>query len=289
MKLRNTRTPARPDGVLCRRGFSILEVLLAVGALAIIAGLGIMSVSQTTNSSKRAKLESDISTLNAAVQMYLVNGGDLSGAATPNDVLAKMKTVVTAAQAERQINVLTGSMIDRRLVAEMQTTTEAATGEPRVYWNASDQVFQLATSGGVGVKRFVLDPTMASVAVQTESRNSGVMEFAASSGWVWDHTNNWTTDSSLVPTGVSTNPFPDPPDPPATTAGTANAGTATAGTATSTAGTATAGEDTVSTDTGGDGTAGSSTAGTATSGDDGTPPDPPRLPTPVLDTPGVPT
>ena len=266
------------------RAFSFLEVLIAVGVLAVVASIGVMAMSGVSNGAKVAKLESDIATLNGAVKAYVSSGGDLGSAATANDVLAKMKTVVTAANARTQINPLTGSMIDRRLVAEMQTAAEAATSEPRVHWDQANQEFVISTNGGAGVKRFVLDETLANAAIQTESRDGGAMKFASSSGWVWDNSNNWTTDMALVPTGVNTNPFPDPPPPASATAGTATAGTETAGT--STAGSSTAGTSTAGTATAGTSTAGTSTSGTATAGDDGTPPDPPRLPYPIITPPG---
>ena len=252
------------------RAFSTLEVLIAVGVLAVVAAVGVMAMSGVTKGSKVAKLESDIATLNGAVKTYVASGGNFSGATTVNEVLAKMKTVVTAAQAKTQINPLTGSVIDRRLVAEMQTVAEAATSEPRVYWNPAEQSFTLANSGGVGVKRFVLDESLSGVAIQTEGRDGGSMAFNSSNGWVWNNSGQWTTDSTLTPSGVNTTPFPSPPPPASATAGTATAGTATAGTAT--AGSATAGTS----------TAGTSTGGTATAGDDGTPPDPPRLPWPQV-------
>ena len=51
-------------------------------------------------------------------------------------------------------------MIDRRLVAEMQTVREASTTQPRTLWNEAGHVFEVRNSGAVGVKRFRLDPAL---------------------------------------------------------------------------------------------------------------------------------
>ncbi len=252
-------------------GFTLVEVLIAVAILAVISAAGVMAVNRSTENAREAKLSTDIVSLNEAVQVYLASGGDLSTATTPNDVLAKMKTIVSNADSKTSINPLTGSMIDRRLVAEMQTLGEAGTSKPRVYWNSTDQRFSMATTGGVGVRRFTFDNSLASVPIQTETRDPGAMKFAATEGWVWDYRTDWGDDPRWTPSGIGTTPFPDPPTTPPTTAGTATAGTATAGTAT--AGTSTAGTATTGTATSGTATAGSS---------DGTPPTPPRLPYPIV-------
>jgi len=262
-------------------GFTLVEVMLAVGVLAVMSAIGVMAVNRNTERTREAKLQTDIVSLNEAVQVYLASGGDLSSASTPNEVLNKMKTVVANADAETSLNVLTGSMIDRRLVAEMQTLSEAGTSKARVYWNSTDQRFTMANTGGVGVKKFTFDDSLASVAIQTEARDPGVMEFSSTDGWVWDYRTDWGEDTRWTPSGIGTTPFPDPPPTPPTTAGSATAGTATAGTATAgtaTAGTATAGSDDSGDDDGGDDDGG----GGDDSGDDGTPPDPPRLPYPIV-------
>ena len=254
---------------LPRGGFTLVEVLIAVGILAAISAVGVLAINRSTENAREAKLATDIVVLNEAVQVYMASGGDLSKATTPNEVLTKMKTIVSKAAAETSVNVLTGSMIDRRLVAEMQTLREAGTSAPRVYWNSTDQRFTLATSGGVGVKRFVFDNALAAVPIKTEVRDPGTMQFASKEGWVWDYRTNWREDSRWTPSGIGTTPCPDPPPPPPTTAGSATAGTATAGSATG--GTATAGSD--------DGSGGDSGGD---SGGETTPPIPPRLPYPVV-------
>ncbi len=252
-------------------------MLVAVGILAVLSAIGVLAVNRSTENARGAKLETDTASLNEAVQVYRASGGDLSSVLTPNDVLTKMKTVVSAADAATSINPLTGSMIDRRLVAEMQNSSEASSGKPRVYWSTTEQRFTVANSGGVGVKRFTFDNSLGSAAIETETRDAGVMKFAATEGWVWDHRTDWAEDARGTPSGISTTPFPDAPHSPPTTAGTATAGTATAGTATAMVGTATAESETAGSDDGGGG---------EDSGDDGIPPDPPRLPYPIVTPPG---
>jgi prepilin-type N-terminal cleavage/methylation domain-containing protein len=72
------------------KAFPLIEVLIAVAVLAAVATIGLMAMNGASEGSKRAKFESDIATLNGAGQMYFASSGDLSGAATSNDALAKM-------------------------------------------------------------------------------------------------------------------------------------------------------------------------------------------------------
>lgn len=183
-------------------GFSTIEILVALGVIAVIAAIGIQMFSSASKGLQSSKLESDTATLNRAVTMYLASGGDLSTTRDPSQVLAKLKTISSPDRIKTQINPITGSLIDHRLVAEMQSESEAMSDQPRAYWNAGDKAFEIVTVGNSpGVKRFTFDEKAVAGEIQVDSRKSGSMQFASESGWIWDHGNR-TPDSGLEPTRV---------------------------------------------------------------------------------------
>ena len=66
---------------------------------------------------------------------------------------------------------LTGSFVDPRTMAVMQTASEAATEEPRVIWNASTKRLQVTHSGSAGARKFVLDGGTAVAAAEEVRRD----------------------------------------------------------------------------------------------------------------------
>ena len=187
---------------------------MVVGALAALGGVGFLAFSDVEKGASSAKIQSDVATLNEAVTMYVASGGSLSGVQTPSQVLAKLKTQKDAASAKTSIVPVTGSMIDRRLVAEMQTVREAATTQPRALWNEVKQRFEVRTSGVVGVKRFRLDPALSDAEIITEARGDEFYAFNSSGGWVWDKAGNQSdplSEAQVAPSSVQRTAFPDAP------------------------------------------------------------------------------
>ncbi len=165
------------------QGFSLIEVLAVLAALAVISSLGYVAVTNTKTASNSTKLESDVASLNRSVQIFESSGGSLSGLTTPAAVLEKLKT---KADASKMLGV-TGSVLDARIYAVNQTSEEAATSSKRAVWNATDKKFQVTTSGGVGVKEFRLDEALASAEATTDSSRTAIKETSTGSGWVWDN------------------------------------------------------------------------------------------------------
>ncbi len=196
------------------RAFSALEMLATVGGLGIVATVAIVTITPLLADVRKVRLENQVAALNDAVKAYLSQGGDLSAASTPAQVLAKLKT--TASNTE-YIAGYGGSFVDPRLDVKMQTTAEAAAPEWRALWDGTDNLFVMQDTGDVGVKEFILNEALAN-AVSSEHRNQA-MDLAHEDDWIWDFTDLATPTISISP-AVDANdvtPAPAPVDPDALT------------------------------------------------------------------------
>lgn len=183
-------------------GFTLVEVLLVVGMLAIMGGVAIVAVGNTREATRVSKLQSDVATINAAIQAYRINGGStLAVDATPDDILQHLKAFASDATAST-IPGLRGSFVDRRLTTDPQTAAEAASSQPRALWNGVR--FVVASSGPVGVKNFLLDDAAAGAAVQKEDRTP--MLKTQDNGWVWAY-----VEPTPAASGLGTGPSGGPP------------------------------------------------------------------------------
>ena len=164
-------------------GFTMIEVLAVLAALALVTTVGYVTVTNTSTTAQTSKLESDVDSINRSIQIFQSGGGSLAGLATTDDVLAKLKT-----KGDRSKTLgVTSSSLDARVYAVNQTTAEAATSSKRAVWNSSLGRFQIATSGGVGVKEFRLNPDLASSSPTTDTNRSSTKGVASGNGWVWDN------------------------------------------------------------------------------------------------------
>ena len=260
-----------------RGGFSYVEVTVAVVIVAILASIGLAMVSKTRVSVIDTKLRTDVTKLNQIISLYLGDGGSLDSATTAQEVLDKLKTVRTNADAKRQVGALTGRGVDVRLTARMQTSAERASTSPRALWNASTKRFDIVTTQNLaGIADFVLDDSLLTVNYPTETRTRTTMLYNGNNGWVWIEGTNtaagFLSPIDKMPPASTENLF-DPTVPPVTstttTSGSTTSGTTTSGTTTSgttTSGTTTSGTTTSGTTTSGTTTSGTTTSGTTTSG-----------------------
>ncbi len=166
------------------QAFTLVEILLVMAAVAILSGAAIVAVGNARESTRVGKLESDVATINAAIQAYLVNGGSLPVSATPQQILARLKTTADATSAPT-IPGLRGSFVDRRLTTDMQTAGEAGTTQTRALWDGANRRFVIMASGAAGVKNFRLDDTIGGNDFGTETRTPPLK--VADDGWVWDY------------------------------------------------------------------------------------------------------
>ena len=167
-----------------RRGFTIMEMMIALSTIAIIATTSLQVASRITQKAESAKLDSDMKVLNSAATIYQKFGGDLSEAADSNRVLQKLITIANSEYADR-IPGLSGSMIDPRLRGIKQTEAEADSNQERILWNKDLAQFEKATSGPAGIKEFILDDSY--VHEDLEEDRDFAMLYSDDSGWLWSY------------------------------------------------------------------------------------------------------
>lgn len=198
---------------------SLVEVLLAIGAIAIVSTLGVAAWANVNRNAQHQKVETDVRTLNSAISMYLASGGKLDGITEPSAVLAKLKTSRSKDQRRQHAGGGSGRLVDPRIAA---VPVPESSWKRRAVYQAASSRFE-AVSTGPGVE-FVLDPSIAETAATIEDRDLGTVKYASASGWVWDHA---ATVNPSAPSGPSqfhtdpgvkdtspVDPAPDPdPDP----------------------------------------------------------------------------
>ena len=187
--------------------FSLLETLIALAVIGILAAVGIAYHRVSIEDVRVTKLEADIATINAATKTYLANGGSFTGLTTPQEILDKMKTVLTTEQETRFVGI-GGSMIDARLA--VVTAEGLPNGRPRAVWNASARRFELASTGS-GISQFVLDAAKGRTTYGTEARDTTSFTYNAGNGWVWNY-NEASPLPRPTPTLISVDGLPDGED-----------------------------------------------------------------------------
>ena len=211
-----------------RKGFSLTEVLVGVAALAIVASIAVSAMVGVHSGTRASKLNSDVTTINAAIKAYIASGGDLSGAKTADQVLGRLKATASAERA-RRLTGLSSSVIDERLACRMQSEQEAKDSSPRARWNPTEMQFVIESSGAPGIKEFYFsaEALAASDNVETaqedKDERAGKMLFSKESGWIWDYQDN-APDVIPGPTVVQLGtPSPPPPYVPPVPAAAASA------------------------------------------------------------------
>ncbi len=199
------------------RGTSISEILLVVGAIGIIASIAYSAVSMISSNTQETKLKSDVLTLNASVMCFLGMGGSLDGVEEPERVFKRLRSVTPAVITKRMPGVV-GASIDPQLSFRRQNSAEAATSDPRVYWNSSSQRFELKESGPLGgIAEFFVDHSMEIADAEYVERSFSHL-YASESTWVWDYQDE-ATPIAIFPTQIPTagngiTPVDDSPVPP---------------------------------------------------------------------------
>lgn len=198
-----------------KSAFSLLEIVILVALLGLIGLVAITMVGKQPAVIRDVKLESDVTTLNHVIAVYVADGGSLAGLTDPQRVLEKLK--MTRPQTEWQSHTRSGSgrFIDTRLRARM-TTSVSTDGRQRAKWNTKTQRFELSAAGGSAVSEFYLDEALANTNYGSESRSTApVVKYNVSTssknqGWVWGNaaTSNFTYKNPGSNAGVGAlNPF----------------------------------------------------------------------------------
>jgi type II secretory pathway pseudopilin PulG len=198
-------------------GIGLVELVVTVAVLAIVATIGVFAVNGINRGAQHSKLESDVQNLNAAIKLYVSNGGNLGSLTNPSDVLAKLKTSRSQNDKKLHVGAPSGRFIDPRVAA---VAVPADSWKLRAVYNRVTRRFEVATAGA-GVE-FLLDPSIAEAAAIIETRSHGAVNYAQNSSWVWDHTATNNPSAPQGPSVFNTNPnvndttptLPPPPPPP---------------------------------------------------------------------------
>jgi hypothetical protein len=229
----------------CREGHSLLELIITIAIIGVIVKVSVSLLMDDAGSARVAKLESDVSTLNQMVALYVADGGSVAGLTSPQAVLDKMKRIRPQAEWQKHVGAASGRLLDVRLRARM-TSQPDADNNPRVFWNKTKQRFELNKATGSAVSEFYFDESLAGADFGTETRTKSTFAFNSSTkGWVWgtsvtDPAANYLNPQPFAPP-ASANGFdpnesaPTTSEPPADDAtGTGGGGSGTGGGGTST-------------------------------------------------------
>lgn len=185
-----------------RSGFTLVELLLMLGILAILSTMSAVAVSQIGRNAQRQKTESDVRTVNQAIAIYLSNGGSLDYLTDPNAVLTKLKTTRSKNEKQRFVGAGTGQMIDAKLVA---IPIDADSWKSRATYDPVAKRFTISTNNP-GVE-FEIDPSLVNSPPPTEWRSSGSLSYSQSTGWVWDYSYAYNTGPNSGPSTFNVNPL----------------------------------------------------------------------------------
>jgi type II secretory pathway pseudopilin PulG len=164
----------------------MIELLVVIAAISALGMMTYVSSSNVKQSSEEAKLESDVATLNRAIDLYRASGGTIAADATADQVIAKLKTRASSASAAETIGAK-GGFLDIRTEAVWQSSPESSTSQLRALWNPSTMTFTTARSSAVaGIKEFRINNDLADATITTETRTP-TLKGATSSKWVWDY------------------------------------------------------------------------------------------------------
>jgi len=178
----------------------LLELIIMISVLGVLTAVTVSLVADDPGSARNAKLDSDLSTLNQMVALYVADGGNLGGLTTPQQVIDKLKMARPTADLKRHTNMASGRLVDVRLRART-TTRPDNDNNPRALWNRTQQRFELTQATGSAVSEFYLDETLAGTNPGTDSTRAKpfVGYNTAKSGWVWSPTATNTQPNYLNP------------------------------------------------------------------------------------------
>lgn len=163
----------------------MLELIITIAIIGVIVTVSVSLLTDDTGSARTAKLESDVSTLNQMVAIYVADGGSVAGLTSPQAVIDKMKRIRPQADWQKHVGAVSGRLLDVRLRARM-TTQPDGDNNPRAVWNKTKQRFELSKTSGSAVSEFYFDESLAGADFGTETRNRSTFAFNSSAkGWVW--------------------------------------------------------------------------------------------------------
>ena len=91
-------------------GFSLVEILVGIAALAVLAGVALVSITGVPDAARKRKLDQDVAIVNNAIDAYLLAGGDVAQLGADNVISALKQRV--AAQGSADITGPQGPFLD---------------------------------------------------------------------------------------------------------------------------------------------------------------------------------
>ncbi len=144
--------PSSIKRVFHSRGKALLNAVLIATAAVVVAPL-LFAEGSEASGAEVEKLEGQVRSLNAAVEIYRHFGGVLEDAATPAEVIAELQSA-TDSLATSGSTRFSGSLVDRRLSTVALADSERTTLRPRVVWDRSAGQFAVTTEPVGGVAGF---------------------------------------------------------------------------------------------------------------------------------------
>ena len=131
-----------------------------MAVMCVISGVVLLIMDNARRTAIDTKLIRDVANINRAIQMYRIQGGSLTGLSQAQDVIDRMKAGLDTGSPD-QMPRPGNNLIDPRLDIRLQTSMEASSNEQRAYYIPNQRIFVIATSGGQGIKDFVLNESLA--------------------------------------------------------------------------------------------------------------------------------
>lgn len=166
-----------------KSAFTLVEIIIAVAVIGIMASIAVIYTGSTNSAAKQFKFESDIATINQAINNYVGFGGNVSDLKNPAEVLTKLKRSQIGSETTTATG-LTGHFIDPRLRAFPLTAEEAASNMIRAVWDPASASFVATTQGYPAVKFFYYSEEEENL---PEESRPQFFNYGSQNQWVWDY------------------------------------------------------------------------------------------------------
>ncbi len=170
-------------------GFTMIEVLGVIAALAAISAIGYVAVTKAKQTADATKLEQDVESINRSIQIYLSSGGSTNGMTGADDGAPNYCDVLTILKTSGAADTLgiRSSVVDSRVYADR--TNGGSTTRLRASWvpstNSSVPPRFVIGMGTSGIVEFPINEAISAIASVTSNRTGA--ENVGTNGWAWNY------------------------------------------------------------------------------------------------------
>jgi len=170
-------------------GFTMIEVLGVIAALAAISAIGYVAVTKAKQTADATKLEQDVESINRSIQIYLSSGGSTNGMTGADDGAPNYCDVLTILKTSGATDTLgiRSSVLDRRVYADR--TNGGSTTRLRASWvpstNSSVPPRFVIGMTNSGIVEFPINEAISANAPLTSNRTGA--ENVGTNGWAWNY------------------------------------------------------------------------------------------------------